>query len=98
MILVGSKGRKKQKLNVLSEPESVSGNSIQSDVYAIEKFLKIRRNRNTGTVELLVHWEGYGVADRTWEPLFELRLESGELVENFKEAHPKEWNDIFFPK
>ena len=66
-----------------------------SDSFVVEKVMKIRRNKSTGTIEVQVHWEGYTVKDRTWEPLREIRLKCEEVVEEFKESHPKDWNKVF---
>ena len=39
----------------------------ETETYEIEEILD-HRNLRGGKVEYLVHWKGYGVKDRTWEP------------------------------
>jgi len=39
----------------------------EEDTYTIERIVGKRVNNETGSVEYLVHWEGYDESDDTWE-------------------------------
>jgi len=52
--------------------------------YVIDKIIKHRRE--AGTIEYFVHWLGYGVADRTWEPSCVLEEDAPAVVREYKES------------
>jgi len=51
--------------------------------YEIKKILQSRPTRNRKSMQYLVHWKGYIVADQTWIPAKEL-THAKELVKQFK--------------
>ena len=64
----------------LKRPVVVKG--IDGDVheeYLVDKIIAKRMHRKK--VQYLVHWLGYGVQDRTWEPLENLANAEGKLAE-----------------
>ena len=54
--------------------------------YEVETILDMRKRRNR--TEYLVHWKGYGEADRTWEPIKNLG-NARNLIKEFHEQRSK---------
>lgn len=53
--------------------------------FEVEKILDSKVMR--GKIKYLVHWKGYAVSERTWEPIENLG-NSKDLVEEFHSSHP----------
>ena len=58
---------------------------ISYEEYEVESVLDCRLYR--GKKQYLVHWKGYGVDDRSWEPMDNL-ANAKDLVADFHMAHP----------
>jgi transposase InsO family protein len=75
--------------------ENVKDNIVlnQPDVYEVEKIIS-GRYRKGGSVEYLVHWKGYDVKDRTWEP--ESNLNAAIL--DYIKTNPVPMTNLHFKK
>ena len=63
-------------------PLTVAG----EDEFEVEHVLDSRMSR--GKLQYHVHWKGYPIADRTWEPA-EFLENAAELVQDFHREHPE---------
>jgi hypothetical protein len=80
---------------VLNIDENVKDTIVlnQPDVYEVEKIIS-GRYRKGGSVEYLVHWKGYDVKDRTWEP--ESNLNAAIL--DYIKTNPVPMTNLHFKK
>jgi hypothetical protein len=58
----------------------------QNEEYEVEQIIDSRIHRNT--LQYLVHWKGYTIMDRTWEPKAHL-THCQRLIEQFHKEHPE---------
>ncbi|KZV92540.1 hypothetical protein EXIGLDRAFT_614203 [Exidia glandulosa HHB12029] len=72
-------------------PKAAEKQFIVDKIYEIDKIVERREKVNRGrkAVEYLVHWKGYGVKDRTWQPAKELLEDAPLAVKEFEDAHKK---------
>lgn len=56
-----------------------------SDEWEVEEVIASKKSRNQ--LQYLVHWKGFGIQDRTWEPVANLQ-HCRELVEAFHKRNP----------
>ena len=54
-------------------------------MYEVEKILDSKLIR--GKLHYLVHWKGYPIEERTWEPVANITA-AKDLVKDFHKAHP----------
>ena len=55
------------------------------NIYEVEKILDSKLI--CGKLHYLVHWKGYPIEERTWEPVSNITA-AGELVKEFHKTHP----------
>jgi hypothetical protein len=67
-------------------PESVIDESGVHDEFEVEEVLDSRLRR--GKLEYLVHWKGYGIADRTWQPANDL-ANAQDSIAKFHASYPR---------
>lgn len=70
-----------QKVPPPPSPELIEGHQE----YIVENIVDSRIHR--GGLQYLVHWKGYPVAERTWEPVRNV-ANSKQLVDKFHQEHP----------
>ena len=58
---------------------------MSDKLYNVEKILE--RRINNGRIEYKIKWEGYAMAECTWEPIVNLELVQ-DLVDEYDQAHP----------
>ena len=57
------------------------------DVFEVEKIVQERKTQ-AGNTEYLIHWKGYSIEERTWEPIE--NIFDPDLIERFKKLNEKE--------
>lgn len=57
--------------------------------YGVERITDSRLDKKKGTIEYLVKWQGYRVADNTWEPAANLTHCAKKLAEYKKSQKAK---------
>jgi transposase InsO family protein len=56
------------------------------DQFEVEQVVNVRRQNNQ--LQFLLHWKGYGIEDRSWEPFVEISCR--RLISEFYLKHPDE--------
>jgi hypothetical protein len=82
--------------HIVQPIETIATDNIalnQPDVYEVEKIIS-GRYRKGGSVEYLVHWKGYDVKDRTWEPESNLN----KVILDFIKKNPVPMSNLHFKK
>ena len=72
---------------IISSPPTFSFAFLQ---FAVEGIVKSRKRKGRDEVEYLVDWEGYGEADRTWEPEAAFADGGDEVLAAFRKRRRKE--------
>ena len=63
--------------------------TTQGEEFEVEQVVDARWvGRTRKTLQYLVHWAGYPISERTWEPRDTLMEDAPEAIEDFYKVHP----------
>ena len=83
---VGRKGNERKQCNRIAtpgQPTRVHPAERDTALYSVDHLVRRRLHRDQ--VQYLVHWEGYSVRERTWEPRDSLMEDCPQIVEAYEQ-------------